>query len=211
MLRLDGEPLHSTALHRLRRETAWVDPQVQLWNAPLIDNLRYGLAEEQALALGRAIDDANLSSVIQGLPGGLQNFLGEGGSLVSGGEGQRVRMARAYGKPGVRLAILDEPARGLDRAMRDEFATRAREVWRGATLLCITHDVASTRAFPRVLVIEDGRLKEDGVPAELYARPSSRYRALCDREEQVRDLLWNAATWRRTRMDTGQLSEEVTA
>jgi len=211
MLCVDGAPLHSAALHRLRRETAWVDPQVQLWNEPLIDNLRYGLAQEQALALGRAIDDANLSGVIQGLPGGLQNSLGEGGSLVSGGEGQRVRMARAYGKPGVRLAILDEPARGLDRAMRDEFATRAREAWKDATLLCITHDVASTRVFPRVLVIENGQLKEDGDPAELYARPDSRYRALCDREDQVRDLLWNAATWRRIRMDKGQLSEEVTA
>lgn len=210
-LLVDGQPLDSPAMHRLRRETAWVDPQVQLWNEALIDNLRYGLSEEQTLALGRAIDDANLSSVIQGLPGGLQNSLGEGGSLVSGGEGQRVRMARAYGKPGVRLAILDEPARGLDRTMRDEFAARAREAWKDATLLCITHDVASTRVFPRVLVIEDGQLREDGDPAELYARPDSRYRALCDREEQVRDLLWNAATWRRIRMDKGHLSEEVTA
>jgi ABC-type bacteriocin/lantibiotic exporter with double-glycine peptidase domain len=209
MLCVDGEPLNSAALHRLRRETAWVDPQVQLWNDPLIDNLRYGLAKEQALALGRAIDDANLSGIIQGLPAGLQNPLGEGGTMVSGGEGQRVRMARAFGKPGVRLAVLDEPARGLDRSMRDEFAARAREVWKDATLLCITHDVASTRAFPRVLVIEDGQLREDGDPAELYAQTGSRYRALCDGEDQVRDLLWNAATWRRIRMDKGQLTEEV--
>jgi ATP-binding cassette subfamily B protein len=120
-------------------------------------------------------------------------------------------MARAYGKPGVRLAILDEPARGLDRTMRDEFAARAREAWKDATLLSITHDVASTRVFPRVLIIEDGQLREDGDPEELYARPDSRYRALCDREDQVRDLLWNAATWRRIRMDKGYLSEEVTA
>jgi len=209
MLMVDGQPLTSGALDQLRRETAWVDPQVQLWNEPLIDNLRYGLAPDQPIALGRAVDDANLSGVIQNLPAGLQNPLGEAGSLVSGGEGQRVRMARAFGKPGVRLAILDEPARGLDRTMRDEFATRAREAWKDATLLCITHDVASTRAFPRVLVIEDGELREDGDPAELYAHAGSRYRALCDREDSVRDLLWNAASWRRFRMTRGSLSEEV--
>lgn len=209
MLQVDGKTLTSGTLHRLRRETAWVDPQVQLWNEPLIDNLRYGLASDAPLALGRTVDDANLSSVIEALPDGLQNALGEGGALVSGGEGQRVRMARAYGKPGVRLAILDEPARGLDRNMRDEFATRARAAWKDATLLCITHDVASTRAFPRVLVIEDGEVREDGDPAELYAREGSRYRALCDREDQVRDLLWNTASWRRFRMDSGRLSEEV--
>lgn len=211
MLVVDGEVLNADAVHRLRRETAWVDPQVQLWNQPLIDNLRYGLAANEPLTLGRAVDDANLSGVIQGLPAGLQNPLGEGGALVSGGEGQRVRMARAYGKPGVRLAILDEPARGLDRGMRDEFAARARAAWKDATLLCITHDVASTRAFQRVLVIEDGELLEDGDPAVLYAQEGSRYRALCDREDQVRELLWNAAGWRRFTMESGLLSEEVRA
>lgn len=207
-LLVDGEPLTASRLHELRTQTAWVDPQVQLWNDSLLSNLRYGLASDQPLEAGRAIEQANLSNVIQSLPDGLQSTLGEGGALLSGGEGQRVRMARAYGKPGVRLAILDEPARGLDRGMRDEFAARAREAWKDATLLCITHDVASTRAFPRVLVIEGGRIIEDGNPAELYASEESRYRQLCDREDQVREKLWNAASWRRLRMDEGRLHEE---
>ena len=210
-LRVDGEPLTAERLQQLRRETAWVDPQVQLWNEPLLDNLRYGLLPDQPLEVGRAIDQANLSRVIQGLPDGLTTPLGEGGALLSGGEGQRVRMARAYGKPGVRLAILDEPARGLDRGMRDEFVERARAVWKDATLLCITHDVASTRGFSRVLVIEDGQVCEDGDPAELYARTTSRYRQLCDREDQVRAQLWNAVAWRRLRMEQGRLIEKVSA
>jgi ATP-binding cassette subfamily B protein len=95
--------------------------------------------------------------------------------------------------------------------MRDEFAARAREAWKDATLLCITHDVASTRAFPRVLVIEGGRIIEDGNPAELYANEESRYRQLCDREDQVREKLWNAASWRRLRMEDGRLHEEEEA
>ncbi len=207
-LLVDGQPLHSEKLHQLRGETAWVDPQVQLWNESLLDNLRYGLGPDQELDAGRAIERANLSRVIQNLPNGLQSALGEGGALLSGGEGQRVRMARAYGKPGVRLAILDEPARGLDRGMRDEFVTNARASWKDSTLLCITHDVASTMAFSRVLVIEEGQIREDGNPAELYAKADSRYRQLCDLEGEVRTRLWNATEWRRLRMTNGRLVEE---
>jgi len=208
-LDIDGAPLTSQRLQQLRRETAWVDPQVQLWNEPLLENLRYGLTPDQPLDAVRAVEEANLSRVIQGLPDGMTTPLGEGGALLSGGEGQRVRMARAYGKPGVRLAILDEPARGLDRGMREEFIGRARAAWRDATLLCITHDVTGTREFSRVLVIEDGQVLEDGDPADLYARTGSRYRQLCDREEHVRARLWNAAAWRRLRMESGRLMEEV--
>jgi ABC-type bacteriocin/lantibiotic exporter with double-glycine peptidase domain len=207
-LLVDGQPLTAGALHELRGETAWVDPQVQLWNQPLLDNMRYGLHAGQAFDAGQAIERANLTGVIQGLPNGLQTALGEGGALLSGGEGQRVRMARAYGKPGVRLAILDEPARGLDRGMRDEFVASARAAWKDATLLCITHDVASTKAFSRVLVIENGQIREDGDPAALYANPESRYRELCDLEDKVRERLWNAADWRRLRMSNGHLVEE---
>jgi len=208
-LLVDGEPLTPEGLHRLRRETAWVDPQVQLWNETLLENLRYGLTDDQLMDAGRAIGQANLGSVIQGLPDGMQTKLGESGALLSGGEGQRVRMARAFGKPGVRLAILDEPARGLDGGMRQEFIERARAGWRDATLLCITHDVASTRAFSRVLVIEDGQVIEDGDPSVLHAETGSRYRQLCDREDSVRARLWSAASWRRLRMENGQVVEEA--
>jgi ATP-binding cassette subfamily B protein len=63
--------------------------------------------------------------------------------------------------------VLDEPARGLDRASRREMVRRARERWRDATLLCITHDVSDTRDFDRVLVIDGGRVVEDGPPSAL--------------------------------------------
>src|SRR5207249_8550472 len=71
------------------------------------------------------------------------------GGLLSGGEGQRVRLGRAILRPGVRLVILDEPFRGLDREQRRELLTRARRLWKGVTLLCITHDVGETRSEER--------------------------------------------------------------
>src|SRR5207247_204276 len=126
---VDGEPLGGARLARLRRETAWVDPAIQLWNRSLLDNLRSGARDQ-------------------------------------GGEGQRVRFGRALVRGDARLVILDEPFRGLDRTKRRELLSKARELWRGATLLCVTHDVAETLGFERVLVVEGGRVVEDAPAAE---------------------------------------------
>jgi ATP-binding cassette subfamily B protein len=202
---LDGRVLDGPELAALRRETAWIDPAVQLWNRPFVDNLRYGGPDSSPL--DTILDAAELRKVLAELPDGMQTPLGEGGGLVSGGEGQRVRFGRALGRKDARLVILDEPFRGLDRERRRALYARARLWWPNATLLCITHDVGETRDFPRVLVIEGGRLVEDGEPGELYAR-GSRYRALVDAEDKVRVGLWRAATFRRVRVADGQVHDE---
>jgi ATP-binding cassette subfamily B protein len=141
------------------------------------------------------------------LPDGLQTPLGEGGGLVSGGEGQRVRLGRAMLRSGVRLVILDEPFRGLDRERRRELLERSRKLWRQATFLCVTHDVSETMGFDRVVIMEGGRIVENGAPRELARRPGSRYRALLTAEDAVRTGLWSNADWRRLRLDGGRLLE----
>jgi ATP-binding cassette subfamily B protein len=139
------------------------------------------------------------------MPEGLQTRLGECGGFLSGGEGQRVRFGRALSRARPRLILLDEPFRGLDRERRRALLHRARRLWQGATLLCITHDVSETRDFDRVLVLEAGRVVEDGCPAALAEVPSSHYRALLDVEETVRVGLWSGALWRRLRLVGGKL------
>jgi ATP-binding cassette subfamily B protein len=202
---VDGAPLDAARLERLRAETAWVDPAVHLWNRPLLDNLLYGAPEDRPPGLGAVLPEAGLLEVLRGLPEGLQTPLGEGGGCLSGGEGQRVRFARAMTRPRARLVVLDEPFRGLDRACRRTLLQRARGLWRGATLLCITHDVCETRDFKRVLVIESGRVVEDGPPARLAGEATSRYRALLEAEEAVRAGLGSGASWRRLRLAGGRL------
>jgi ATP-binding cassette subfamily B protein len=202
---VDGEQLDGRQLDRLRQETAWVDPAIQLWNRSLIDNLSYGaLSESQRSPLG-VLEQADLRTILEHFPDGLQTRLGEGGALVSGGEGQRIRLGRAMFRPEARLVILDEPFRGLDRQQRHALLGRTRALWRDATLLCITHDVSETQAFERVLVVEGGRIVEDGDPATLSVQPGSRYRALLEAENQVREGLWSSAIWRRLRLDAGHL------
>ncbi|MBV8550003.1 MAG: ATP-binding cassette domain-containing protein [Acidobacteriaceae bacterium] len=195
---------------QLRRSVAWVDPAVQLWNRSLVDNLSYGSAPDPA-SVAQAIDEAMLRGVLETLPSGLQTKLGESGGLVSGGEGQRVRLARALLRQNTRLVILDEPFRGLDREKRSELLLRARRLWCHATLLCITHDVAETQSFDRVLVIERGRLIEHGTPRELAANRASRYSQLLEAEKQTRTGLWSGGFWRRIRVHSGRLIEELPA
>jgi ATP-binding cassette subfamily B protein len=202
---IDGEPLDAARLDQLRMETAWVDPAVQLWNCPLVQNLLYGSHTDGLAAVGEVLHEADLYPVVQHLPDGLQTVLGEGGGLLSGGQGQRVRLGRALVRSAARLVVFDEPFRGLDREQRRDLLQRVRRFYQGATFLCITHDVGETRDFERVLVIDSGRVVEDGCPARLAEDPCSRYRALLQAEEAVRTGLWSSAIWRRLRLESGQV------
>jgi ATP-binding cassette subfamily B protein len=204
---VDGAALAGAALEQLRRGTVWVDPTVYLWNRSLHENLAYGLAAAPP-SLAAAIDEAELAGVVERLPGGMTAPLGEAGALVSGGEGQRVRFGRGLLREPPRLVVLDEPFRGLSRDQRRLLLARARARWAGATLLCVTHDIEETRELPRVLVVGDGRVVEDGAPGPLAARAGSRYAALLEAEARVRRAAWSRSSvvpWRRLRMERGRL------
>jgi ATP-binding cassette subfamily B protein len=204
---IDGEPLDAARLDRLRHETAWVDPAIQIWNRSLLHNLLYGTPAESEQAVAEVLFEADLYRVLLRMRDGLQTLLGEGGGLLSGGEGQRIRLGRSMLRRPARLVILDEPFRGLDRAKRQELLRRARQWWQGATLLFITHDVGETRDFQRVLVIDKGRVVENDSPALLADNPRSRYRALLEAEDAVREGLWSSDVWGRLWLAEGRLTE----
>ncbi|MGH7294866.1 MAG: ATP-binding cassette domain-containing protein [Polyangiaceae bacterium] len=210
-IRVDGVPLDQPAVEGLRRMTAWVDPAINLWNETLLDNLRYGNDASRAWSLDAALEGADMLDILEALPEGLQTSLGEGGGLVSGGQGQRVRLARAMLRSDVRLAILDEPFRGLDRDRRARLLAESRRLWANITLLCVTHDVVQTRDFDRVLVVEGGRVVEDGAPAQLLARETSRYGQLLRADEDNHRQLWRGGTWRHWWLADGRLQERPTA
>jgi ABC-type multidrug transport system fused ATPase/permease subunit len=205
---VDGEPLVGPVLSRLRRRTIWVDPTVQLWNRSLLENLRYGMEGERK-SLGDAVETAELDEVLARLPMGLQTSVGAGGALLSGGEGQRVRLARGICRGHPNLVILDEAFCGLERARRSALLATARRRWQGATFLCITHDIAETLSFSRVLVIEGGRVVEDGEPAGLAERPDSRYARLLAAEKRAIGRL-AGSEWRRFRVEAGYVGADWT-
>jgi ABC-type multidrug transport system fused ATPase/permease subunit len=206
VVRIDGQVLAGSVLARLRRTTTWVDPTVQLWNRTLLDNLRYG-REDERQTIGEAVEEAELGEVLARLPMGLQTPVGAGGALLSGGEGQRLRLGRGIcrGKPS--LVILDEAFCGLERVRRFTMLAAARKRWKDATLLCITHDIAQTKDFDRVLVLEGGRLVEDDVPERLAAQAESRYAQLLESEARTLARL-SGPEWRRFRVEAGHVFED---
>ena len=210
-IKVDGQPLDQAGVERLRRTTAWVDPAISIWNQSLIDNLRYGNDGAHGWSLDAAVKGAEMLDILEVLPDGLQTSLGEGGGLVSGGQGQRVRLARAMLRAGVRLAILDEPFRGLDRDRRARLLAESRRLWANITLLCVTHDVEHTEQFDRVLVIENGRILENGSPKELLANKASRYAELLRADQENRTLLWGGGKWRNWWLADGRLVEKPVA
>jgi ATP-binding cassette subfamily B protein len=203
---VDGQPLGGPALALLRRQTVWVEPGVYLWNCSLLDNLRYG-AGQAARPVGAAVEEADLDGVLGRLPAGLQTPLGEGGGLLSGGEGQRVRFGRGVVRGAARLVVLDEAFRGLESPQRRALLGRARARWREASFLLVTHDIADTLDFDRALVVADGRIVEDGPPAALALQPGSRYRALLEAERRVR-ARFATADWRHLVVQDGAVREE---
>jgi len=203
----DEQPSSPAALELLRRQTVWVDPSVQLWNRSLLENLRYGSARPDS-PVGAAIEDAELDEVLARLPTGLESSLGESGGLLSGGEGQRVRLGRNMHKEHARLVLLDEAFRGLERPRRQRLLARARERWASATFLCATHDVADALVFDRVLVIAGGRVAEDGIPRELAKQPDSLFAKFLEMEERLQ-AKYSAPFWRRWQLVDGRVEESA--
>jgi ATP-binding cassette subfamily B protein len=209
-VRVDGALLDGDGLARLRRATAWVDPAVQLWNRSFLENLIFGA--ERAPSGGEltaVVQTLGLEGSLQRLPDGLASALGETGTNLSGGEGQRVRVARALLHKGARLVILDEAFRGFAKDERQTLLAQLRQRWKGATLLYVTHDATEAAAFDRVLVLEAGRIIEDGVGSELAKRRDSRLRVYLDAEAMRQRAFGGTAGFRNWQLLGGKLKDAV--
>jgi ATP-binding cassette subfamily B protein len=208
---VDGQPLTQGRLQQLRQHTAWVDPDITLWNQSLLANLCYGNPALTPNELSPTLDAADLRDVLERMPHGFQTEVGEGGALLSGGQGQRVRLGRALLRNQPRLVCLDEPFRGLDRNRRRALLAQARQRWKDTTLLCVTHDVGDTLSFPRVLVVHAGRIVEDANPTALAEQQDSVYARLLAAETLVTEGMWASDEWKRLWVMDAQLHTQPTS
>jgi ABC-type multidrug transport system fused ATPase/permease subunit len=205
---IDSAPLTPARIASLRHETAWVDPAIQLFNVPMEENVRYASGADDVARLPFALSEAELYEVLQRIPDS-QMPLGEGGGMLSGGEGQRVRLARALMQARPRLVILDEAFRGMDRIMRNELLRRCRRLWSDATFLFVTHDVDETDGCDRVVVMQAGRIVEYDTPQALIARADSLYNGMRESNRSIREEVWGSPMWRRLNLRDGQMAEEA--
>ncbi len=204
-LEADGRPLIPSEAAALREQTAVIDPDLYLWNRSLYDNVRYGLDDAEALDSELALSGSELMGDLGRMDEGLATRAGENGSRLSGGEGQRLRVARGLARASKRLVLLDEPFTGMDSGQRARVREAVQARWPHATLLFVSHNIRETTRFERVLVFDHGRIVEDGAPQELLAQPSSRYRHMLEQETSLISHLKDSPRWQQARLDEGEV------
>ena len=172
---MDGVPLTSADPAEVRARIALVPQDGVLFSANARDNLRYGKWDATDDDIWQAARAANAEAFLRALPLGLDTYLGEGGTQLSGGQQQRVAIARALLRDAP-ILLLDEATSALD-AESEQLVQQALDgLMKDRTTLVIAHRLATVRAADRIVVLDDGRIVEQGThdvlskAGGLYAR-----------------------------------------
>jgi ATP-binding cassette, subfamily B, beta-glucan exporter len=168
-VRIDGIDIRALSLTGLRRNIGVVFQEVLLFNRSVAENLRVGKPDASEEELRAACERAQVLDVIERLPQGFETSAGERGRLFSGGERQRLSIARALLKDPP-ILILDEATSALDALTEARVQAALNEVMKGRTTFVIAHRLATIRNAGRILVFEGGRIIETGTFDELVAR-----------------------------------------
>ncbi len=165
---LDGVPLEEYRLADLRRQIALVGQKVMLFDASIGSNIAYG-AEADPDKLRAAAEAANAWEFIERFPGHMQSSIGENGALLSGGQRQRLAIARAILRDAP-LLILDEATAALDNESERLVQNALQKLMPDRTTLVIAHRLSTIEHADQVLVLDHGRLVEQGTHPELLAQ-----------------------------------------
>jgi ATP-binding cassette subfamily C protein CydCD len=166
---LDGHDLREYQLDALRKKIALVAQDTYLFNTSLRDNLRIGRPDASQAEIEQAARRASIHDFIVGLPEGYDTQVGERGFHLSGGQRQRVAIARALLKDAPVL-ILDEATSHLDAVSERQVHGALEDLMQGRTTLVIAHRLSTVRRADKILVLDEGRLVEQGSHQELLER-----------------------------------------
>ncbi len=160
-VRLDGVSLRDADPDEVRARIAMVPQETVIFAASARDNLRYGRWNADDAAIWAAAEAANAASFLRALPQGLETFMGEGGARLSGGQRQRLAIARALLRDAP-LLLLDEATSALDAESERLVQDALERLMVGRTTIVIAHRLATVRAADRIVVMDQGRIVEQG-------------------------------------------------
>lgn len=173
-IRIDGHDLRDVTQESLRRQIAMVTQETAMFNRSARDNILYGrpdATEAEVIAAARAAEAHDFILTLRDHAGrtGYDAHLGERGVKLSGGQRQRIALARAFLKDAP-ILVLDEATSALDSEVEAQVQEALTRAMQGKTVLAIAHRLSTIAELDRILVIEDGRIVEQGSHEELLAR-----------------------------------------
>ncbi len=166
-IRVDGTDLLAMDEKDYLRLLSWLPQKPYILNASIEENMRLAKPKATQPELNKAANSARLLSFIESLPEQWQTRVGEQGTRLSGGEIQRLALARAFLK-NAPILILDEPTAALDPELESEISATIRNLSREKTTLIIAHRLNTIKSADQVVVMEQGRIIQTGPPAELF-------------------------------------------
>jgi ATP-binding cassette subfamily B protein len=176
IIQLDGVDLKQISEDDLRQRIAIVTQEVYLFHTTLRANLCYGAPDATPAAIDAAVDAAQLRELVDGLPDGLETIVGERGYRLSGGEKQRVSIARAILREAPYL-LLDEATSSLDSRAERQIQLALASLFQGRTVIAIAHRLSTIQRAEQIIVVNEGRVVERGTHESLL-RQSGLYQRL---------------------------------
>lgn len=167
MILIDGKDINRITLASLRSLIGYVPQETFLFSRSIRENIAYGM-EDQWIDVSNAARRAGFTDDVNSFRDGMETLVGEKGVSLSGGQKQRLSIARAL-LPGPRILLLDDPLSAVDAGREEEVLNELRGFYGDRTVLIVSHRLSVFRDCHRILVLKDGRIAEQGSPAELLA------------------------------------------
>jgi ATP-binding cassette, subfamily B, bacterial len=174
---IDGQAVHTVTQASLRQQIATIPQEPELFHQTIFENILFAKPEASKQAVIEAAKHARCHDFIMALPEQYDALVGERGVKLSGGQKQRIAIARAFLK-NAPILLLDEATSSLDSVTEREIHLALHDVMQGKTTLVIAHRLATLQDMDRILVFDDGQIKEDGTLSELLVNKTGIFHRL---------------------------------
>ncbi|SIO53617.1 ABC transporter ATP-binding protein [Paraburkholderia phenazinium] len=167
---ISGQDISKVGQDSLQAAISIVPQDVSLFHRTLLENIRYGVPKANEADVKRACEDANCMDILSALPDGLDTVVGDRGTKLSGGQRQRIAIARAILRDSP-ILLLDEATSSLDSASEAAIQLALERLMQNRTVVAIAHRLSTLQSFDRIVVVNRGRVVQDGSPSELANVP----------------------------------------